>query len=723
MIAIIKLMRKTLFFLLAVVFVFLLFLFLTSIGRTEAQSEASIFLAPAGGTFAVGSTFNVTVAINTGGKAINAFKVKLLFPPDKLQVVSSGTGQSIAGLWIIRPSFSNIDGTVELQGAIPSPGINTDYGVITTLTFRAKSLGQAIIRVDQSSAAYLNDGKGSDANAILRNGIYNLVLPPPAGPLVVSPSHPDQDKWYNVNDVILEWNIDPGIEGFSYVLNDNPVDVPDNISEGLNTSAVYKSLSDGVHYFHIKAMRGGAWGGVTHYGIKIQISGPAKFKIDILPSKRTSSKNITVLFNTTDTLSGLDHYEMKVIPLDSPTTKAKINAKAIIAISQEKTEQISLVQTPLFFEVTSPYLLEFDGYGTWDIIVRAYNKAGNYTEASERLRIVKPFLEFIDSTGVSVGGLAVPWFVFWPIAGIVVAALAYLAYHTFRWHVHINLRHQEGALKDRRVSAKLEELRERFNLLKVLALFLASGIIIYLLQVSTVVKAEITTNQSSPSGQAQLPPPTTNLVSRNINNNELFYIGGRAASGNNGKVIVYLQNLSTGETYSFETEVSPNGDWFYSHNKFLQSGNYLLWTQLKIGDNVSPPSGQIQMVVSPVAIQLGASRLSYETIYLALMILFLAIVIGLSVFIVYHFRHGYRKKKNLMKEIKEAEESIKRGFAVLRRDIQAELETIKKIKMNKELSEEEKMREAQLLRDLEEINASIGKEVWDIEKEAETESA
>lgn len=721
MIAIIKLMRKNAVFLLAVVFVFLLFLFLTSIGRAEAQSEASIFLAPAGGTFAIGSTFNVTVAINTGGKAINAFKVKLLFPPDKLQVVSSGTGQSIAGLWIIRPSFSNIDGIVELQGAIPSPGINTDYGVITTLTFRAKSLGQAIIRVDQSSGAYLNDGKGSDANAVLRNGIYNLVLPPPAGPLVVSSSHPDQDKWYNVNDVILEWTIDPGVEGFSYVLNDDPVAVPDNISEGKNAGVTYKSLSDGIHYFHIKAMRGGAWGGVTHYGIKVQTSGPAEFKIDILPGKRTSSKNVTVLFNTTDTLSGLDHYEMKIIPLTSPATKARINAKAQIA-SQEKTEQISLVQTPLFFEVTSPYLLEFSDYGAWDIIVRAYNKAGNYTETTEKLRIVKPFFEFINSTGVNVGGLALPWFIFWPIAAVIIAALAYLAYHTFRWHVHINLRHQEGALKDRRVSAKLEELRERFNLLKVLALLLTSGIIIYLLQAAAVAKAGITDGQNLPSAQVQLPPPTANLVSKNINNNELFYVGGRAASGNNGKVIVYLQNLSTGETYSFETEVSPNGDWFYSHNKFLQSGNYLLWTQLKIGDNVSPPSGQIQMVVSPVAIQLGASRLSYETIYLALMMLFLAIVIGLSGFIIYHFRHGHRKKKNLMKEIKEAEESIKRGFAVLKHDIQAELETIKKIKMAKELSEEEKMKETQLLRDLEEINASIGKEVWDIEREAEAES-
>ena len=696
--AIINLMRKRAVFILAVVFVFLPFLFLTSAERTKAQSEASIFLAPSSGTFAIGSTFNVSVAINTGGKAINAFKVKLLFPPDKLQVVSSGVGQSIAGFWVVRPSFSNIDGVIELQGAIPSPGANTDYGIITTLTFRAKTLGQAVVMLDQNSAVYLNDGKGTNANANLRNGVYNLVLPPPAGPIVVSPTHPDQDKWHNTNDAILNWSIGSGVEGYSYILTNNPVETPDNISEGTQSGTVYKSLSDGIHYFHIKAIRTGVWGGITHYGVRVQTSGPAKFKIDISPGKRTSSKNITLLFDTTDSMSGLDHYELKLIPL---SLTAAITS-----------------QNPFFFEVGSPYLLKLDDYGTWDVIVRAYNKAGNYTEASERLRIVKPFFKFIDNTGVSVADIAIPWFVFWPIAAVVITVLAYFAYHMFRWHLHINLRHHEGALRDRGISTKLEELKSRFNLLKTFILILASGFIIYLLQTVMPARAEtIGQTAASAATQAQLSPPVVNLISKNINNNELFYVGGRAASGNNGRVVVYLQSLNTGETYGFEIEVGPNGDWFYSHNKFLQSGNYLLWTQLKIGDNISPPSGQIQMVISPVAIQLGASRLSYETVYLALMVLFLAIVIGLSAFIIYHFRHGHRKKRSLMKEIKEAEESIKRGFAVLKRDIQAELETIKKVKMSKELSAEERVREEQLFKDLNEINENIGKEVWDIERE------
>ena len=67
-----------------------------------------------------------------------------------------------------------------------------------------------------------------------------------------------------------------------------------------------------------------------------------------------------------------------------------------------------------------------------------------------------------------------------------------------------------------------------------------------------------------------------------------------------------------------------------------------------------------------------------------------------------------------MKELLVAVESILRGFAVLRRDIEAELEVIKKAKLGKELSAEEKKREEELLRDLNWAERYIGKEIWDV---------
>jgi hypothetical protein len=52
----------------------------------------------------------------------------------------------------------------------------------------------------------------------------------------------------------------------------------------------------------------------------------------------------------------------------------------------------------------------------------------------------------------------------------------------------------------------------------------------------------------------------------------------------------------------------------------------------------------------------------------------------------------------------------------LRRDVQAELAVVSKMKLTKELSQEEKQREGELLRDLDWVERMIGKEVWDVEQ-------
>jgi hypothetical protein len=70
----------------------------------------------------------------------------------------------------------------------------------------------------------------------------------------------------------------------------------------------------------------------------------------------------------------------------------------------------------------------------------------------------------------------------------------------------------------------------------------------------------------------------------------------------------------------------------------------------------------------------------------------------------------------LTKVIKEAEESIRRGFAILRRDVKEELEVLTKMKVHGPLSEDLKVKEGQLSKDLDYVERYVGKEVWDIEK-------
>ena len=155
------------------------FLFLSA----DLAQATTLTIGPAGGTFSVGSTFDVSIFVNTQGKTINALEINLQFPPDKLQVASSLAGQSIISVWTSQPRFNNQNGTILIAGGIPG-GINMSNGLITTITFRVRSVGGANIKFSDETKVLLNDGFGTEDLSQTNNGVYQLVLPPPAGPNV-----------------------------------------------------------------------------------------------------------------------------------------------------------------------------------------------------------------------------------------------------------------------------------------------------------------------------------------------------------------------------------------------------------------------------------------------------------------------------------------------------------------------------------------------------------
>ncbi|MFN7088746.1 MAG: hypothetical protein ACK4NX_02955 [Candidatus Paceibacteria bacterium] len=214
--------------------------------------------------------------------------------------------------------------------------------------------------------------------------------------------------------------------------------------------------------------------------------------------------------------------------------------------------------------------------------------------------------------------------------------------------------------------------------------------------------------------RAVLEPPLVTLYNKEVSNDEIFYIGGRVTVPES-TVIVYIQS-EDGSILSREVKTDAQGIWFYSHPEFLSKGRYTIWTQLKSGELLSPPSPQINIDVITTAIQIGKRRLSYEGMYGLTALALLLLVLALAVFNIWHFKEHHKKSKRLAKEIAEAENSVKRGFAVLKRDIMAELEIIRKAKKPEEFTQEEKDRENKLLKDLELVESYIGKEIYDIEE-------
>lgn len=644
---------------------------------------ASLSLTPAGGSYAIGSTFDVSIILNTEGESVNAIVASLSFPPDMLQVVSPSTGQSVIGVWTANPKLDNRLGRIDLQGGIPG-GINSSKALITTITFRVKSTGNAIVRFRDDSTALRNDGLGTDILNQTINGTYNLKLPPPAGPIVESDTHPDQNSWYQSTTVSLQFQNSIPVEGYSYIFSDDPETIPDNISEGTKNSVAYANTGDGVHYFHIKALRGGLWGGVTHFAVKVDSTPPADFKIDIAPNSRTTSNQPIIQFTTTDALSGLDHYDLKLIPLSG---------------------SMSLIEEgeSLFIEGISPHTPSPLAVGSYDVIVRAYDNSQNYREVIERLYITTPIFAFITKDGLKFGDFVLKWVWVWLIFILLFVILLVIAFRIYKWRTHLHVLHEAKHLPNEILSEleQLKKYRQKYGqAIMVLALMIS------LFSFNSVF-----------AQTAHLAPPLVTTISKNVSNEEIFYVGGKTDFADE-QVVIYVQNLSTGETFSYSSKSDKQGDWFYRHNGFLSPGQYLLWAQGQIGDELSPPSPQEKMTVNRTAVSFGGGKLSYETIYLFVIILLVGTLGILGAFIIFHLRHGQRKHMLLQKEIKHAEESIKRGFAVLHRDIESELSIIRKAQLSAELTTQEKEREMQLMRDLEDVEKRLGQEIWQISQEA-----
>lgn len=322
----------------------------------DAQSlvgRASLVFSPKAGTFQEGSVFDVQVFLDTRGQSVNTVELHVSFPTDKLFLVRPSGDKSIIGLWLEPPKYSNTDGRASFIGVIPG-GIVTNSGLISTLTFRTKAAGTAVVKVASTSRVLMNDGLGTDAEVDYGRASYSVTAKPPDGIAVFSETHPIQDRWYNNNNPILQWDKDGEAVDFSYTLDNQPFTVPDNVVDTQDALKQFQNLKDGVYYFHIKARKNNVWGVPTHFALHIDAHPPASFRpsVDFI-----DSGHVLISFFTTDLLSGLDHYEVGVIDSSQPSTEA-----------------------PAFVPAESPYQLPSVPDNA-NVIVRAIDRAGNVRDS------------------------------------------------------------------------------------------------------------------------------------------------------------------------------------------------------------------------------------------------------------------------------------------------------------------------------------------------------
>ena len=181
--------------------------------------------------------------------------------------------------------------------------------------------------------------------------------------LISSKSHPDQDKWYNKNNLHLHFDLKEE-SLYSYVLSYDPLAEPDDIPDKPEGDLIwmgdieYNNLKDGIYYFCLresykttldkegKQIR--KWEPKITFRAMIDSSLPQAFKPEISWDSSIFEGRYFLSFSTQDLISGISYYEV------SETNK------------EEDTWRV----------MESPYLIEDQSLrGT--IKVKAVDRAGN----------------------------------------------------------------------------------------------------------------------------------------------------------------------------------------------------------------------------------------------------------------------------------------------------------------------------------------------------------
>ena len=176
-------------------------------------------------------------------------------------------------------------------------------------------------------------------------------------------------------------------QGFSYLMDHNPNTMPRTVVKITDSEAAFNNLESGIWYFHVRERAAGSWSGASHYSINIDTIPPAEFGIDVSPPSKVSVESPILRFFTTDSLSSFDHFEIK-------------------AVSLKKDPDIST----FFFEASSPSQLSGLKPGSYQIIVRAFDKAGNFRDELETIKMLSAGL--FNSEGLNLSLLFIPWGVF-----------------------------------------------------------------------------------------------------------------------------------------------------------------------------------------------------------------------------------------------------------------------------------------------------------------------
>ena len=360
-------------FLLGAVSIFFIPLF--AIAQTGG---ATMSISPDSGTYSVGKAFTVNIVVDSAD-GFNTGNATLNFDPNILAATGVSKGSSAFSLWAVEPAFDNAKGTVNFEGGNTAP--LTGKKTILSVSFKALKEGKAELSFSAGSVLAA-DGKGTDILGTKKSATFTIggaaaeppPPPPPAPtdtggsgggdkpdtPVISSPTHADETQYYSSKKAKFTWDLPPDVTVARLALDTSSSTIPTTAYDPAISEKEFTDLTDGIMYFHLRYKNDSGWGPTTHRRLMVDRTPPPAFEVSV--STDASSSDAMLKFVATDTLSGIDHYEL-TIDGGSPVK---------VSLAEMLSGEYSLTGQPV---------------GDHKLKVSAFDKAGNEGEGAANFKV------------------------------------------------------------------------------------------------------------------------------------------------------------------------------------------------------------------------------------------------------------------------------------------------------------------------------------------------
>lgn len=391
--------------------IFSIFAAFTLLAFSRVAEAATLFIAPPSSEIGVGGKMTADLKIDSEGVSLNAAQAVIRFPKDTLDVASLDKTGSAFSFWLEEPNFSNTDGVISFTGGTPY-GISGSSIQILKIVFTAKGSGSGAITLSDA-AITASDGSGTNILSKTVDSSFAVVTKKetpaipvptpvvraavPTGKLPVKTVlkvslYPDDTKWSNlVSQFNVSWDLPLDVSGVSTALN-RELNFSPTKSEGLFDNKTFAALSDGVWYLHVRFRNDLGWGPTAHYRLAVDTQPPLGFEIAIVEGESTDNPMPTLQFKTSDALSGLREYQVRIGDGD-------------------------LIKIPAA-DFSGDFKLSLQSPGKRRIAVKAVDQADNGIENSvmlETIPIMSPTITFVtkelfsdEEKGLTVKGTSLP---------------------------------------------------------------------------------------------------------------------------------------------------------------------------------------------------------------------------------------------------------------------------------------------------------------------------